>query len=153
MNFAMTDTSNIKDRWPYNLFGIECNSGWEELYRPLIDYVEEYNKKNSPISFIEIHQIKEKFAGLRVYWGGYNVPTEICDEFQKMVEHAESESYHVCEQCGTHENVGLVIGGWYYTVCEDCLKKMIDKYNRSYKWKVGDKIYTVDKNGKTEQAE
>lgn len=136
--------------WPYDMFGIECGDGWKDLYSPLIDYVDKYNQKHGPDSTLEIHQIKEKFAGLRFYWSGNNVPTEICDEFRKMIEDAESESYRVCEQCGTRENVGLVYKGWYYTVCENCLKKMAEKFGGEYHWKMGDKKYIVNKDGKTE---
>ena len=147
------ETQNKILNWPYELFDIECGKGWKDLYQPLIDYIEEYNAKHKPDSYFEIHQIKEKFAGLRFYWDGYNIPGDIAQEFQNRVEEAESKSYQICEQCGSRENVGMTCKGWYYTVCEDCLRKMVEKSNIEYKWKCNDKIYIVNKDGKIEQPE
>jgi len=137
-------------KWSYELFGIECGKGWERLYGPIIDYINKFNESH-PDSNIEIHQIKEKFAGLRFYWGGDNVPKETQEELSKMIRDAESESFCVCEQCGAP--AGTVISGWYFTLCEDCVKKMAEKNHRSYKWKDRDKIYIIDENGKSEYTQ
>lgn len=139
--------NSFKSQHPYSLFGIECDEGWKRLYQPIIDYINKFNESHLD-SIIEIHQIKEKFGGLRFYWGGENVPKEVEDELQHMIREAEAESYIVCEQCG--KPAGTVFGGWYYTLCEDCVKEMAKINHRSYKWKDGDKIYMIDENGKVE---
>lgn len=139
-----------KSQWSYELFGVECGEGWKSLYQPLIDYIEGYNNKHTD-SFFEIHQIKEKWGGLRFYWGGENIPKDIEKEFKQMVDDAEAESWLVCEQCGSTENVGLVVGSWYYTTCEKCLREQITG-EMKVKWRCDDKLYIIDKNGKTEQT-
>ena len=42
----------------------ECGSGWDKIIEPLINYVEDYNKKaEKEEDKIIIAQIKEKFGG------------------------------------------------------------------------------------------
>jgi len=48
----------IEPKHPYELFGIECDKGWEKLYQPIIDYIEDYNKDKEGDDRIEILQIK-----------------------------------------------------------------------------------------------
>ena len=137
----------------FELFGIECGPGWRQLYQPIIDYINEYNKTHDcNESFIEIRQIKEKFAGLRFYWGGENVPKDVCMTLNDMIRKAEAESYCVCEMCGTRDNVGLTVDGWYTTICEDCLRKSLKgNYRDSRKWRLNGKRYIINKEGKYEQ--
>lgn len=112
----------FKPKWPYELFGIECREGWKHLYQPLIDYVEEYNKTHK--EKMEIHQIKEKFGGLRFY-------TNFCDEkLRDMIRYAEAKSYNTCEVCGKHIDKPITENYWIYAECEDCHKKWLDERNR-----------------------
>ena len=139
---------------PFELFGIECGKGWESLYRPIIDYINDYNNSHTD-SHINITQIKEKFAGLRIYWDGENVPEETVKELRDMISDAEERSYLICEQCGTTENVGLITSGWYFTLCEDCVRKLISKKEGLPKeriWKCNDdgKTYKITLEGKYE---
>ena len=98
----------------------ECGIGWKRLYQPIIDKVDSLNETLPEDKQIKILQIKEKFAGLRIYLENAN------EELMKMVHEAESESYQVCERCGTSENVGILnTGGWYYNCCQECAKKLI----------------------------
>lgn len=104
-------SEKCEPKWPYEMFGIECGKGWEKLYRPIIEYIERYNKDHD--DKIEIHQIKEKFGGLRFYTSRYT------DELRKMIADAESESYGVCEECG--KPCGTIRNNfWIYTLCQDC---------------------------------
>ena len=80
------EKSDEKPKWPYELFGIECGDGWKQLYQPIIDYIDEYNKTHNDKP-IEIHQIKEKFGGLCFYT---NFKT---DELRSMIEDAEWKAY------------------------------------------------------------
>ena len=142
---------DISKMTPYEMFNIECGDGWKELYQPLIDFVENYNKEHindEPKSCLEITQIKEKFGGLRFYWCGENIPSNIVVQLHEMVQNAEEMSYKTCETCGSKKNVGLTIDGWYTTICEDCLIKAINKGMRERKWKMNDIIYLVNKEGK-----
>lgn len=101
---------------PFELFNIECGKGWECLYKPLFEYIENYNKFKAEDEHIIVTQVKEKFGGLRFY---VNFHTE---ELMEMINRAENESYLICETCGSRENVGRK-GGWIETICYDCVKK------------------------------
>lgn len=114
---------------PIDLFGIECGKGWKCLYEPIIEWIKNYNIDKEKEQQIEIHQIKEKFGGLRFYCNFYT------DELKEIIRKAEQESFRVCEFCGTKENVGHTISGWYMTCCEQCISEMSVKNKREYKWK------------------
>lgn len=78
--------------------------GWAHLIHRVFDTLE--NIKGT----VKIVQVKEKYAGLRVYTDYTN------DELDKIVRDAELESLKTCEQCG---QPGKVRGrGWYYTSCD-----------------------------------
>ena len=113
---------------PIELFGIECGEGWKCLYEPIIEWIEKYNINKDKEQQIEIHQIKEKFGGLRFYCNFYT------DELIEMIRNAEKESFRVCEFCGTKENVGHTVSGWYTTCCENCITEMSLKNKREYRW-------------------
>ena len=113
---------------PFDLFGAECGEGWKCLYEPIIEWIKNYNVNKPKEEQIEIHQIKEKFGGLRFYCNFYT------DELKEMIRNAEQESFRVCEFCGTKENVGHTISGWYTTCCENCITEMSVKNKREYRW-------------------
>jgi ribosomal protein L37AE/L43A len=107
----------FKPKWPYELFGIECGEGWEHLYKPLIEYVEKYNIGKEGKDRIEIHQIKEKFGGLRFYTNFYT------DELRKMILEAEEKSFSTCEVCGKHIDKPITENHWIYAECQECHDK------------------------------
>lgn len=112
---------------PYQMFGIECEKGWYHLIQPIIDYIDTYNKDKDEEHMIYITQIKEKYGTLCVYVDNYT------DELSELIEHAESESEHTCEICGSKEHVGTTLG-WYITICHNCVKKRSEERNESIKW-------------------
>ena len=124
----------------YELFGIECGKGWYPLIKPIIDYIEEYNKNND--NKIEILQIKEKFGGLRIYTNFHT------DELYDMINHAENESYHVCEICGSREDIGQT-QGWITTICRSCIieasKKDTYFYPQQWYSYNDNKVYCIEK--------
>ncbi len=65
----------------------------------------------------EIHQVKEKFGGLRFYTGG------LTEEMDARVRQAEEEASKACEACGAP---GLIRsnGGWMMCRCDGCWKKV-----------------------------
>lgn len=105
-----------KMKTPFELFNIECGKGWESLYKPIFEYIENYNQDKTEEEQIIVTQVKEKFGGLRFY---VNYHT---DELLEMINNAEDESYLICETCGSKENVGQT-GGWIETICYNCVKK------------------------------
>jgi hypothetical protein len=57
----------------------------------------------------ELHQIKEKFGGLRFYIGGGS------DAIFNRIDQAEKESFKTCEVCG--EPGKSTNDGWVRTLC------------------------------------
>src|SRR5262245_37127184 len=72
---------------PYKLAGIQCGNGWSSLYKPLI--------KSCKAEGTEIHQIKEKFGGLRFY-----VDSNASSKLHAAILDAERRSFQICEICG-----------------------------------------------------
>jgi hypothetical protein len=89
----------------YDLFGVECGRGWQGLYLPLI--------ARCQAEGVPIHQVKEKFGGLRFYVGGGS------PELEQAIEEAETLSYKTCEDCGTTEGVETK-GEWIRSLCSGC---------------------------------
>ena len=136
------------------MFGVECEDGWKGLYQPVIDYINKYNEEHRGTdSFITILQIKEKYGGLRFYWNAENIPQEICAELTNMIHEAETESYKVCEFCGTRDKVGITVDGWYTTICEDCVLDYNKKDGLFRLWKYDGKVYLINKDSKHEQSD
>lgn len=107
----------VEPKWPYELYGVECDKGWKDLYQPVLDYVTEYNKDKDGENKIEVHQVKEKFGGLRIYLSKYT------PEIRKMIDEAEEKSYNTCEICGKHIKKPIVENHWIYPMCRNCFRK------------------------------
>lgn len=107
---------------PWELFGIEHHKGWASIIAPLFDYIQNYNEGKPENEKIVIKQVKEKFGGLCFYVDN-STP-----ELDKMIEEAETKSYNTCEVCGATKNVGrLIINGWFYTRCQSCAQKEVNR--------------------------
>ena len=124
---------------PYELFGIECGDGWKGLIEPIMEYINNYNKDKKEEDKIIIFQIKEKFGGLRFYVDHGN------EELHNMIDKAEEESYHVCEYCGSKEDVGQTANGWITTLCHNCVKKITQEKEVPIRWRRNNdgKLYIV----------
>jgi hypothetical protein len=79
--------------------------GWHPLVNRLIDDLFALGWDGS------LHQIKEKFGGLRFYTGA------ISDAMRKRIHEAESESIRTCEDCGAEGK--LRYGSWIQTLCDE----------------------------------
>lgn len=95
---------------------IETGDGWFDLIRELSLKLEalimEFPEEER--SYYRALQIKEKFAGLRVYLNLSNTKME------DLIHAAESKSYEICETCG---KPGIVrSGGWLYTACDEHIR-------------------------------
>ena len=117
----MEENKNNYIPHPFELFGIECHKGWYDLLTPVFEYVENYNKDKKDEEQIKFLQIKEKWGGLNIYTNFGN------DELFKLIDKAEEESYNVCEECGSRNDVGMRESGWMTTMCLECIKKEAKK--------------------------
>jgi hypothetical protein len=104
---------------PYGGFAV--GSGWWQIIESLcgqiqhhIDWKQEQKEKynrGEGCAQVVVHQIKEKFGGLRFYYEGGD------DAIDGMVRMAECWASHSCEECG---NVGHGrSGGWIRTLCDE----------------------------------
>lgn len=80
--------------------------GWGSLLDDLVSKLEALGWDG------DVHQVKEKFGGLRFYVGG------VTPEMDAAIEEAEARSFLVCEDCG--EPGYPRAGGWTRTLCDSC---------------------------------
>jgi hypothetical protein len=74
--------------------------------------------KADPTEATKFLQVKEKFGWLHVYISDSN------EAIDKLIFDAGSESLHVCEFCGTREQVGSGwVRSWIRTICKPCAVK------------------------------
>lgn len=134
---------------PFELFGIECHKGWYDLLTPVFEYVENYNKDKKDEEQIKFLQIKEKWGGLNIYTNFGN------DELFKLIDKAEEESYNVCEECGSRNDVGMRESGWMTTMCLECIKKEVKErdYPQTWKRNLDNKLYFIQSDGTMEEIE
>jgi len=104
----------LKEEFPI-LFGnliynFECCDGWYDIiYRMAKELV-----ATSEGDRLQVVQLKEKFATLRVYTNNYS------SEVNTIIKKYEEESSHTCEICGTKENVEIKGNAWIRTLCTSC---------------------------------
>lgn len=86
----------------------DVGPGWADIVISLIEEVDKHGGK--------VHQIKEKFGGLRFY---YQLPKdtteEVVEHVRELVRTAESISDQTCEECGAPGY--KTNGGWIKTLC------------------------------------
>ena len=88
-----------------------CGDGWASILDTLTTAVRILDPD------ILIHQIKEKFGGLRYYVS----TTQNHDAVDMLIDGAESQAWRVCEQCGTQWDEVKTRGpGWLKTLCLPC---------------------------------
>lgn len=103
-----TGTQHTEVNTYYKEHWHEICPGWNTLIEPLVKYCVDNN--------VKIHQIKEKFGGLRFYTG------EAPAEFRDMVRKAEAYSEHMCEICGQPGELRTNTS-WWRTVCDEHNKR------------------------------
>ncbi len=97
---------------------ISCSRGWY----PLLVELDEQLRALLP-NYV-IHQVKEKFGGLRYYW---DPGEEVDDDLERRVElakqlvdSAEKRAGVTCELCGAAGQLHRTQAGRYKTLCPDC---------------------------------
>lgn len=91
---------------------IGCSRGWY----PIIIELDQQLAAIDPD--YELHQVKEKYAGLRVY---YSTQVEGArEQMEQLVDAAEERCESTCELCGGPGSRHVTPHGWYRTLCEAC---------------------------------
>lgn len=90
-----------------------CGDGWYQLIHDLCQEITDlYKDKNADITKLRVHQVKQKYGGLRFYVGSY------IDGVMDIINKYEHLSYEVCEVCG---EPGTVQDDrrWIETLCKE----------------------------------
>lgn len=95
---------------------IACDSGWHPLICRLDDAIA------ALVPDYEIHQVKEKFGGLRFYYELGDCDEAVAREVEKLVGEAEREADRTCEQCSAEgeRRKTRAASPWYKTLCSAC---------------------------------
>jgi hypothetical protein len=94
-----------------------CGDGWRDLVETAVGRVAKAVAA-VPAGSLRIVQVKEKFAGLRLYWHGAGLSDEIRNAVDEAVALAEARSACTCEVCGAEGRL-YNRGGWFATACPD----------------------------------
>jgi hypothetical protein len=120
------------ERYPLPMFGVECGDGWFQPLKSLLKFIKNHiewrrdsAKRNGspdpyPVPF-KVHQIKEKFGGLRFYTNYGD------DAIFAAIDMAEAWCWHTCEDCGSNQEVTTDVSktsSWIMTLCASCRKKL-----------------------------
>lgn len=84
-------------------------------------WIEDYFKEHpeDPLKTFDLDQIKEKFGGLRLYWG-CSVSSPEVSSISGAIRLAESFSYYFCEVCGNNTEIETQCSegkNWIRTLC------------------------------------
>jgi hypothetical protein len=91
--------------------------GWRELVETAVGRIADA-VASAPAGSLRIVQIKEKFAGLRLYWQSAGLSDEIKNAVEEAIYLAEARSACTCEQCGEPGRL-YKSGGWFLTACDE----------------------------------
>jgi hypothetical protein len=102
-------------------WGITCGDGWYNILDDLCNRIMVYFTFH-PQSVPHFSQVKEKFGTLHVYVESYKDEVDY-EIIEKMISDAKNESSHVCEHCGSRENVTHTKKGRIKILCKVCMKE------------------------------
>lgn len=92
---------------------------WLSLGRGWYRIVVELDRELAAIdSGYELHQVKEKFGGLRVYF--HTEHGDLWDQMNAAVDQAGAKAAATCELCGEHGLLHTTPHGWVRTLCRSC---------------------------------
>lgn len=107
-------------------WGFECGDGWYSIIDGVCKLIKDISKPQN--WQIEFTQVKEKFAGLRMYydWVGDSSDlrdTEMENKIEGAIMMAERMSTRTCEQCGATSDVEVRGDSWLKTLCSECYEE------------------------------
>lgn len=140
MESLFVDSDKLKEKYVF-LRGCEIfvPKGWEAIINEFCEKVQELcqsYRSQGYVVYCRVQQIKEKFAGLRIYWG--NLGQIKHDHRKSSVDNEKTQMFHtqllelkskytdmadnVCQWCGNKGKLDST-GGWYQMICSECLLK------------------------------
>ena len=118
--------------------GICCGDGWYELIDNACQQLKFLQIRLSV--YVSFFQVKEKFAGLRIYCNKVEYPygssdpcydskeeKSISEIIRSIIHRAECQSFHTCDVCGGYRDENKKLGSWIYAICDDCWWKFLKK--------------------------
>lgn len=105
----------------------DLEPGWRKAFgKELCQELAVAIKEDGCEDTFEFLQIKEKYAALRLYAGGYGEKT------RDVLAKYEELSKYICGHCG--QPATKITRGWYYPLCDSCIQDVqggfspIEKY-------------------------
>lgn len=115
--------NEIREKYSFVKCGLEINKGWLNLVSNLLYSIDNYIKTNKIKSELEVIQIKQKYAELRVY-------TDNSDDYiENLISMFEKRSTVVCEFCGERGKI-QELHNWYYVICDECKTNLEEEYQK-----------------------
>jgi len=91
----------------------------------------------------DLHQLKEKFGGLRVYIGVSSASVK------ERIRVAEEVAARTCDECGAPGEILESPRGWWTCWCKGCYAKSLTKYIEECKVDLAETLVSIEKNKKT----
>jgi hypothetical protein len=100
----------LSDECYAECISFDVDAGWHSLLKDLLVFIAERNPDT------RVHQVKEKFGGLRFYVG------QTTEEIRAAINEVEKASFHICDTCG---KPAITSGKfWLVTRCEPCIEEL-----------------------------
>lgn len=152
-NGSISHLPVLDTKMPFAMFDIETGEGWKPIAMKVLRAISSYNENAAEGSNIFVDQVKEKFSELRIYVTYDNVLEPFRTLIDSIIDEAAEEASRTCEICGTKENVGLRVKGWYSVMCEDCARAIVkgrSVYKDGIVWRKDGKNYLITEDGTKE---
>jgi hypothetical protein len=104
-------TNGFGAHFPKEDLYAQVGPGWTPLLKGLLRQL--FDKGWDGV----VHQVKEKFGGLRFYIG------QGSEEIYRIISLYENKSREICEECGEKGKVRNVTPYWLKCVCDNCAVK------------------------------
>lgn len=102
----------------------ECGKGWWPIIIKAFDKLLELELPQNEEYPFRIMQVKEKWAGLRIYTSYVN------EEIDEIIDSAQDEAEETCEYCGSKDNPEpRNVHGWWSNLCYNCYRTEIERSN------------------------
>lgn len=110
--YERTEQLNDTDLVPQGWYGFEQPIGWSKIVLDL------HEKIVARYPDYEVHQVKQKFGGLRFYCAVAGRSYLEDEEMKQWIAEAEAQAAETCEVCGAG-GAKLRPGGWIRTLCDE----------------------------------